>query len=412
MLNSLARRGLRLSQSTLAFTLTLALSYSASAQNTWSFKDTVNGAPRSVASSFVLNGEAYIVAGLDEEGFRRKMYSYTFTQDDWDAEEPLGGINGAGLNRGSACAFSVGFKAYVCLGQGETNSFFKDNWEYDLVTETWSQKSDFIGEARRQAFVFVIDEIAYVGAGISASGLKKDVYSYDASTNTWTQLNDFGGTARKEAAAFSMGSEGYVGTGDDGVMRNDFWQYIPSTDTWVQKADLPGLPRKGAVGWGIFPNAYICTGELNNFTYSTELWEYNFWLDSWTQQPDLPGPGRTNAVAFTLNGLGFVGTGYNGIFLEDLYAFTPTLNTETFVNNMDVSVYPIPAVDHVSIDVDQKDVQLRLIGLSGNELPTEKYSTKTNTGFIVQRKDLSSGTYFFQLVNANGVIYSDKILFK
>ena len=396
---------------TSALTLALLLPICASAQNTWSPKDSVNGAPRSVSSSFILNNEAYIVAGLDEEGFRRKMYSYDFLQDDWDQEESLGGINSAGLNRGSACAFAVGFKAYVCLGQGETNGFFKDNWEYDLVSQTWSQKSDFIGEARRQAVAFVIDAIAYIGTGIAPSGLKKDMYSYDVTTNTWTQLNDFGGTARKEAAAFTMGGEGYIGTGDDGVMRNDFWQYAPSTDTWVQKASLPGLPRKGAVGWGIFPNAYICTGEDNTFNYSTDLWEYNFWLDSWTQQPNIPGPGRSNAVAFVLNGLGFVGTGYNGIFLDDLYAFTPTLSNGIELEKGDVNIYPLPASDRVTIDVNNQDLELVLLGLDGKQLSTDKYVVKTDTGFMIRRNDLSTGTYFFQLVGSTGAVYLDKILF-
>ena len=398
---------------TLALTLTLTIALGTSAQNTWSQKDTVNGAPRSVASSFILNNEAYIIAGLDDDGFRRRMYSYNFLQDDWDSEESLGGENGAGLNRGSACAFAVGLKAYVCLGQGEANSFFKDTWEYDLVTETWSQKADFIGEARRQAIVFVIDDIAYVGTGIASSGLKKDMYSYDAPTNTWTQLNDFGGTARKEAAAFSMGGEGYVGTGDDGIMRNDFWQYLPASDTWIQKANFPGLPRKGAVGFGIFPNAYICSGEDNSFNYSSDLWEYNFWLDTWTQQPNFPGPGRTNAVGFVLNGIGFVGTGYgNGIFYNDLYAFTPTLNNGIEMDKSDVRIYPIPAVDHVTVEVDNPELKLRLIGMDGKILSTGKYVVKTTNGFIIRRCDLTAGNYFFQLVDKTGIVYSDKILFQ
>ena len=397
---------------TFALTLSLTLlSISVTAQNTWAPKDSVNGAPRSVSSAFVLNNEAYIVAGLDADGFRRKMYSYDFFQDDWDQEESLGGINGGGLNRGSACAFSIGFKAYVCLGQGETNGFFKDNWEYDLVSETWSQKSDFIGEARRQAVAFVIDDVAYVGTGISVSGLKNDMYKYDPATNTWAQLNDFGGTARKEAVAFTMGGEAYIGTGDDGVMRNDFWQYNTWADSWTQKSSMPGLPRKGAVGWGIFPNAYICAGEDNTFNYSTDLWEYNYYLDSWTQQPSLPGPGRSNAVAFVLNGLGFVGTGYNGIFLDDLYAFTPTLNTGIDLQKEDVSIYPIPASDHVTIDVENQELELILFGMDGKHLSNEKYVVKTNTGFLINRNDLSTGNYLFQLLQNGQVVYADKIMF-
>lgn len=381
------------------------------AQNTWSQKDSVNGAPRSVSSTFILNNEAYIVAGLDEEGFRRKMYSYNYLQDDWDAEESLGGINGAGLNRGSACAFGIGLKAYVCLGQGQTNGFFKDNWEYDLVTQTWSQKSDFIGEARRQAACFVINDIAYVGTGIAPSGLKKDFYSYDPSTNTWTQLSDFPGTARKEAAAFTMGSQGFLGTGDDGVMRNDFWQFEPSTETWTQKANLPALPRKGAVGWGIFPNAYICAGEDNTFNYSNELWEYNYWLDAWTQQPSLPGPGRSNAVAFVLNGQGFVGTGYNGIFLDDLYAFSPTLSSGPQLSKTDVSIYPIPANDYVTIAVQENDLELILSGMNGQVLSNEKHVIRTNNGFIIHRKNAESGVYNVQLIREGRMVYSNKIVF-
>lgn len=395
-----------------ALTLTLTLlSTGVFSQNTWSPKDTVNGAPRSVSSSFILNNEAYIIAGLDEDGFRRKMYSYSFTQDDWDAEESIGGINGGGLNRGSACAFSIGFKAYICLGQGETNPFFKDNWEYDLVTQTWSQKSDFTGEARRQAVSFVLDDIAYVGTGIAASGLKKDMYKYNPATNTWAQLNDFTGSARKEAVAFTMGPEAYIGTGDDGVMLNDFWHYDVWADSWTQKANMPALPRKGAVGWGIFPNGYICTGEDNTFNYSNELWEYNYWLDSWTQQPSLPGPGRSNAVAFVLNGLGFVGTGYNGIFLNDLYAFTPTLSTGFELQQGDVSVYPIPSNDFVTIEVGDYDVELVLYGMDGKQLSNQKYAVGTNTGFIVNRNDLPTGTYLFSLLIDGKIVYSDKILF-
>ena len=61
----------------------LGLTTSASAQNAWAVKDSVNGAPRSVSSAFTLEDEGYVIGGLDSDGFRRKMYSYTFWQDDW-----------------------------------------------------------------------------------------------------------------------------------------------------------------------------------------------------------------------------------------------------------------------------------------------------------------------------------------
>ncbi len=380
-------------------------------QNSWFLKDTVNGSPRSSSSAFILNNEAYIVAGLDEDGFRRRMYSYSFTQDDWDQEEAMGGENGGGLNRGSACAFTIGFKSYVTTGQGETNAFFKDTWEYDLVTQTWSQKADFLGEARRQAVSFVIGSIAYVGTGLSASGLKKDMFKYNATTNTWVQLNDFGGTARKEAAAFSMGDQAYIGTGDDGVKLNDFWEYQAATDTWVQKASMPGLARKGAVGWGIFPNAYICSGEDSDFNYSNELWEYNFFLNSWTQRASLPGPGRSNAVAFVLNGFGFVGTGYNGVFLNDLFAFKPTLGVEDLLASDAVSTYPIPAREHCTIEVNEQDLEVVMYASNGSKLKSDNYVVSTSQGFQVNRNNLEAGTYFYELTKNGQKVYAGKLIF-
>ena len=108
-------------------------------QNYWFQTDSINGAPRSVASSFVVNGDGYVVGGLDENGFRRQMYSYSDIQDDWDDELAIGGDNGNGLARGSACAFNIGNKGYVCLGQGDSQAFKKDLWQYDPTTDVWTQ---------------------------------------------------------------------------------------------------------------------------------------------------------------------------------------------------------------------------------------------------------------------------------
>ncbi len=382
-------------------------------QNTWSQKDSVNGAPRSVSSSVILNGEAYIIAGLDENGFRRKMYSYLFSQDDWDQEESLGGINGSGLNRGSAAAFSIGFSAFVVGGQAETSGFLYDTWEYDLVSQTWSQVADFAGGPRRQAVGFAIGDLGYVGTGYSAAGFKKDMYSYDPTTNTWTQLNDFGGTARKEAVGFTMGGQGYVGTGDDGVMRNDFWQYEPTTDTWTQKTNCPATARKGAVGWGIFPNAYICTGEDINSVYTNDLWEYNYFLDTWIQRASMPGPGRTGAIGFPLVGQGFVTTGYNGLFLDDMYTYSPILGIDELVAEANVTVYPNPAVSYCNVATDLEGLKCNVYSMTGKLMNGQLDIIETNEGFKIKRNGVAAGNYLLRLSDPHfGTVYSGKIIFK
>ena len=385
-----------------------ALAYS---QGAWTVKDSVNGQPRSVASSFVLNGEGYIMGGLDHEGFRRKMYSYDFWTNDWDDELSIGGLSGDGLERGSACAFDINNKGYVCLGQGQTNPFFNDLWEYDPATETWSQRANFIGSPRRQAVSFVIDEIAYVGTGIDAGGLKKDMYSYNPATNIWTPLNDFGGSARKEAVGFTMGNQGYIGTGDDGVMQVDFWQYEPTTDTWTAKADFPGTPRKGAVGWGQFPSAFICMGEDINFNYQNDLWEYNYYADAWLPRADYPGPGRSNATVFILNNFAFVGTGFNGEFQDDMYAYLRILNVDE-IPDLNVRLYPNPATEKVSIESDYDDFDLNDVSIDGKNVIPANNITKTKIGYLIDRGNIPSGTYLAYFTRKySGEIHVEKFQF-
>ena len=381
-------------------------------QNQWVQKDSVNGAPRSVAASFVVNGEGYIAGGLDDDGFRRSMFSYTFWQDDWDDEPSIGGPSGDGNDRGNACGFNLNNRGFICLGQGDTNPFFGDLWEFNEDTDAWTQKANFIGTARRQAVAFTIDNYAYVGTGVDANGMTKDMYRYDPDLNVWTQVADFGGTARKEAVAFSMGGQGYIGTGDDGVMRDDFWQYEPTTDTWTQKANFPGTARKGASGWGQFPTGFVCLGEDINFTYQNDLWEYNYFADAWTQRADYPGPGRTNAIAFVQSDLGFVGTGYSGQFQDDMYAYRRIVGVDNLTKNSDVKIYPNPVMTTFNIQTDLNDVELEIYTMDGKDITSELSIHKHSNGYKINRQNLPTGNYFVRLINTSGqLVHVEKVIF-
>lgn len=397
----------------LIYSLGLVLSLSMYGQNQWIIKDSIQGKPRSVASSFVLNGEGYAICGLDIDGFRRKIYSYSYWENDWQNQSSLGGDNGDGLERGSASAFAIGNKGYVCLGQGVTNPFFGDLWEYDPVTNAWTQKANFLGSPRRQGIGFAIDSLGYVGLGIDANGFCKDMFQYDPTLNTWTQLNDFEGSARKEAVGFEMGGFGYVGTGDDGVLNKDFWQYDPTNDSWTQKPEFPGTARKGAAGWGMFPTAFICTGEDINFNYSNDLWEFNIYSESWVQRANLIGPGRTNATAFVIQDLAFLGTGYgdNG-FLKDFYAYSPILGLEAQKELFNVCVYPNPSSDIVRIKVTTKDLHIKIFDMNGKEVSDLLKIDANSEEFIINRNNIISGTYRVQLFHKDlGIMASHNITY-
>lgn len=385
--------------------LVLIISYTSFSQDIWIQRDSVNGPVKGSCASFVLQNDGYVISGLDDFGFNRKMYSYSPDQNNWDNEESIGGLSGSGLSRGSASSFAIGNKGYVCLGQGDTNPYFKDLWEYDLATGAWTQKADFIGSARRQAISFTINSIAYVGTGQDITGLKKDFYKYEQLTNTWTQLNDFAGTARRQAVGFQMGDNGYVGTGDDGVLKTDFWMYTPTSDTWIQKANFPGTARAGATGWGIFPTGFIATGEDVNFDYKKDVWEYNYFGNSWIQRTDFMGSGRKNAVSFVIDGVAYLGTGYNGVFLDDFYAYFGIVGINKNEDNFISSIYPNPSKLDATIKIQDEnllDYKLQFYSITGEEL-TSKVETNytSNNSISLNTSNLSPGNYFYTLSNAS-----------
>ena len=380
-------------------------------QDFWELRDSVKGAPRAVCASFVLEGQGYVVGGVDELSFKRKMYSYNQIQNDWDEENSLGGPNGDGLDRGSASAFSIGTKGYVCLGQGQTNAFFGDLWEYDLATTAWTQKADFAGGPRRQAVAFAIGDYAYVGTGEDATGFRKDFYRYNPNSNVWEQMTDFEGSARKQAVGFTMGDDGYVGTGDDGVLRNDFWQYNVALNQWFQKANFPGTARAGATGWGTFPTGFIATGEDLNSVFTKDVWEYSYFNNTWVQRSDIIGPGRKNAFSFVLDGTAFLGAGYGGICYDDFYAYYGILGLEENQSHVESTAYPVPAQESVTIKVANayEIAGVELFDLTGKRCPVSIQWSAIKNSISLDLSPMAEGTYHYVISMSNGTQSNGKI---
>jgi len=138
--------------------------------------------------------------------------------------------------------------------------------------------------------------------------------------------------SRLGATGFSIGAKGYIGTGCtylNGVFtaKKDFWEYDPATDSWTQKADLGGVAREAATGFSIENLGYIGTGVGGNWL--NDFWEYNPAQNKWTIKANFGGPARENAVGFSLGKKGYIGTGYvymNGLLnnLKDFWEFTPS----------------------------------------------------------------------------------------
>jgi len=130
---------------------------------------------------------------------------------------------------------------------------------------------------------------------------------------------------------------------------------------WVLRSTFGGVPRSEAVSFVIGDYAYVGTGydPTNPNTRLTSVYQFTpaGTQGNWTQVASLPaGKGRSSGVAFTVNGVGYVGSGVadNSLkALNDFYSYTPApSNTWKQVASMqDGSGNPLPRYDAVAFGI-------------------------------------------------------------
>jgi N-acetylneuraminic acid mutarotase len=108
----------------------------------------------------------------------------------------------------------------------------------------------------------------------------------------------------------------------------DFWVYSPTSDRWVRIADFPGNARISSVGFSINGKGYIGTG-YDGDKKLKDFWEYDPSTNKWTQKDDFLGGARYKAVGFSLLNYGYIGTGYGDDSVDkiDFYRFDPSAAT-------------------------------------------------------------------------------------
>jgi hypothetical protein len=174
----------------------------------------------------------------------------------------------------------------------------------------------------------------------------------NASTGNWIKREDFGGNSRSEAAAFVVGGSAYVTTGYDfnafttpGAQDSlgryyDLWQYTPDVSqdatkpgNWqgsgsvvgigqTQLASFPGVARNSAVAFTIDSLGYVGTG-FDGTNNLNDFYSYSPATNTWTPKASFIGSGRYDAVGFALAGKGYIATGYDGSFKNDCYQYDP-----------------------------------------------------------------------------------------
>lgn len=383
---------------------TCSLLLTAFSAKAWIQRDTIGGGARSSACSFSIGSAAFVATGLDSNSFKRSMWMYNPATDIWTQMTSLGNSTGQGLERNVAMSFSIGNKGYVVGGQG-SNPYFSDTWEWDLATDTWSQKQSFTGGGRRAGVGFAINGKGYVGLGQSSTGLRNDMWEYNPTTNQWTAKANFPGTARRFPACFVIANVAYIGTGDDGAFKSDMFAFDPAANSWTAKASFAGTPRYSTVSFSLFGKGYIGLGYDNTLQNTDDIWEYDPVGNNWIFKDNFPGSKRANASAVTTsNNKCYIGLGYDSLLRDDWWEFDPLVDGITESEHIAalIGMYPNPSTDQVTFEIPGEVMSyndkgtLHIVDLAGREVHSQQVQ---GAGVIrVSTSSFATGVYSVMFV--------------
>ena len=145
----------------------------------------------------------------------------------------------------------------------------------------------------------------------------------------WEVVDSYFYTNSNQGICFSIGDSLYMGLGipfsSSYSSPNELRRYTKTSYGEAMK-DFPGKPRIGAVAFTIKDKAYIGLGKsiTDEKEYYKDFWVYDATSNSWDSLTfEFPGDAVVDAVAFSLNGMGYVGTGLkaNGLYSGEFYQF-------------------------------------------------------------------------------------------
>ncbi len=376
----------------------LLVATAVSAQNTWVAKAPYGGGSRKVAAAFTIGGKVYVGTGVLGTSYYRDFWEYTPQTDTWTQKALY-----AGAARVSASAFSIGGIGFLGLGQLANSSSSAVLYAYDVASNSWVRFSDFpLAAGRYEAATFVANNRAYVTCGTDGTLNYRDCWEFNPLTDTWTQKANFGGNARSYPSAFSIGGEGYVGLGASSGRFFDLWRYTPTTNTWTRRADFPGGGRSAAVGFALGSVGYFGTG-FNGSAVFRDLWEYNPAADTWTQRAPFGGVASNAGVAAVVGNRAYVGLGAdaNNIALSSWFEYTPLVtSSRAGLTLAGLRLYPNPAVEELRWEL-PTGAQLQEVTLY-NALG-QVVRQQTGPSLALDVRQVARGTYTLLVTTSAGI---------
>jgi len=242
----------------------------------------------------------------------------------------------AGPGRYSGVAFTIGNNAYYGTGADfsiSTSTIYTDFWEYDTMSDSWTQKADLPSPQRYGAVGFSIGNLGYLGTGFATlNGTPlNSFYQFDPIINTWTAIAPLPGPGRYTGIGLATASMGYAGFGYAPVQK-DFYQYDPLTQQWDTTPAFPGIERQSLVGFAIGDALYLGCGSPG--LSGSDFWKFDTQTQQWSQLASYPHA-MYGGVGFAWQGMGFVGLGRTAAqHFNDIHKFDPFANSWNAITSL------------------------------------------------------------------------------
>lgn len=352
----------------------------------WSRLNDFSEGKRSSSVSFAYAGLGYMGGGFSQAEVA-DFWSYDPENDTWTQ---LADIDETPLTLASS--FVVEDQAFIVLG-AQNGSFVNEVRRYDFNTNTWTILNPFEGLPRRNQVSFVINNEPYVGLGSNSSfSTYTDLWKYDVATDDWAEVASLPGGIGPSVFSFSSDGIGYVG---DRQFPNQFWSYDPTNDLWTRLNDLD-FGAFVSSSFIIGNKAYVT---VNQSSTLIETWEYDVLTDSWRRRADFPGLDRNSAVNFSIDGLAYFGFGSPGGVREDFWRYEPGVIGLQNPTNLEITNVTQNSMA-ISWDDNTDDEIGFLLEFSTTGTPDKEWLTTEPNVTSVNIDGLSANTTYFWRVKA------------
>ena len=258
---------------------------------------------------------------------------------------------------------------------------------------------------------------------------------------------------------YLFGGQGKDAAGISGKL-NDLWLYDPSTNEWMwingtnsvdpigsidsmcvsSSSNLPSGRMENRATWEDTCNNFVMFGGYNNNGWFNDLWSYNILQDkwSWIGGDTLPNQlgvygnlmisnpmnkpcGRWGSIGWKDQSGNFwmFGGNRNGSFYyNDLWKFHQDtscricgpIGFNEFYFNDKIKIYPNPTSQNVSIEFENSEHETFFLLIFNDQGQIVQTTTNIVSNKIeIERKELVSGIYFFQL-RSDKKLLSGKII--